>query len=250
MDALRDVLVQVAARHAQEDAPGTNLRQMPASLANIETLIGESVAKPLEFLAAAAGCDPDGKKAAQNAADVAAASSSTWEFDTGVRLPQNAKSTVSGWSKAFDKQFLGLGLDAALAKAIAGEESGFDPNATNPGSSATGLFQFIEGTWAQFGAGGNPRNPDDATAAYAREIGRFRSLGATTEVQFAMGYHLGDGHLFDPPDALAQKEANEASALRSGRCGAVDVNINVNGKQSQTIRAPLNAGADRRPPIN
>jgi soluble lytic murein transglycosylase-like protein len=136
---------------------------------------GEGVAKPLEFLAEAAGWDPQGKKAAEYADRVAAASSSTGEFDIGVRLPQNAKSTVSGWSKAFDKQFLGLGPDAALAKAIAGEESGFDPNAKNPGSTATGLFQFIKGTWAQFGGGGNPRNPDDATAAYAREIGRFRS---------------------------------------------------------------------------
>jgi len=178
---------------------------------------------------------------------VAAASSSTWEFDTGVRLPQNAKSTVGGWSKAFDKQFLGLGPDAALAKAIAGEESGFDPNAKSKTSSATGLFQFIKGTWAQFGGGGNPRNPDDATAAYAREIGRFRSLGASTDEQFAMGHHYGEGHLFDPPDALAQKEASEASALRSGGYGAVDVNINVNGKPSQTIRAPLNAGAPPAP---
>ena len=141
--------------------------------------------------------------------------------------------------QAFDKQFLGLGPDAALAKAIAGEESGFDPNAKNPGSSATGLFQFIKGTWDQFGAGGNPRNPDDATAAFSRELGRFRSLGATKPEEFAMGHHYGEGHLFDPPDALAQKEAGEAGALRSGGYGAVDVNIKINDKPAQTIRAPL-----------
>jgi hypothetical protein len=62
-----------------------------------------------------------------------------------------------------------------------------------------------------------------------------------------MGHHYGEGHLFDPPDALAQKEASEATALRSGGYGAVDVNINVNGKPSQTIRAPLNAGAPPAP---
>jgi hypothetical protein len=39
----------------------------------------------------------------------------------------------------------------------------------------------------------------------------------------------------------------DSSALRSGGYGAVDVNINVNGKPAQTIRAPLNAGAPPAP---
>lgn len=45
------------------------------------------------------------------------------------------------------------GEDAATAIRIAQLESGLNPRAKNPRSSAAGLFQFIDDTWARFGGG-------------------------------------------------------------------------------------------------
>lgn len=46
-------------------------------------------------------------------------------------------------------------------------ESGYDPNAKNPSSSAGGLFQFIDGTAKQYGVT-NKFDPEQATAGAAR----------------------------------------------------------------------------------
>ena len=42
------------------------------------------------------------------------------------------------------------GVDPKLAVAIAEAESGLNPNAKNPASSASGIFQFIDGTAQSF----------------------------------------------------------------------------------------------------
>lgn len=51
---------------------------------------------------------------------------------------------------------------------IAQIESGGNPNAKNPRSSAGGLYQFIDSTWASYGGGGNRYNVADATRAVNR----------------------------------------------------------------------------------
>lgn len=54
---------------------------------------------------------------------------------------------------------IGVGQD--YYRRLAEVESTFRPNAQNPGSSAGGLFQFIDSTWGQYGEGGNRFAPAD-----------------------------------------------------------------------------------------
>jgi hypothetical protein len=60
-----------------------------------------------------------------------------------------------------------FGLPSGYLARTAQIESNFNPNAKNPNSSATGLFQFINSTARQYGLD-NPRDPVAATAAAAR----------------------------------------------------------------------------------
>ncbi len=54
------------------------------------------------------------------------------------------------------------GEDPDTAIRMAQLESGLDPNAKNPKSTASGLFQFLSGTWGDYG---NGRSPFDAEAS-------------------------------------------------------------------------------------
>jgi hypothetical protein len=60
------------------------------------------------------------------------------------------------------------GLDASTALTIATIESGLDPAAQNPDSSAHGLFQHLDSTWRQLG--GTPENRNDPDAQIAAGI--------------------------------------------------------------------------------
>lgn len=62
---------------------------------------------------------------------------------------------------------LASGVDPATLLRIAQVESGLNPNATNPASSASGLYQFTRGTWGRYGSG-DPRDPVASTDAAAR----------------------------------------------------------------------------------
>lgn len=42
------------------------------------------------------------------------------------------------------------GVEAKLAKAVARAESNFNPTAKNPASSASGVYQFLDGTFSRF----------------------------------------------------------------------------------------------------
>lgn len=64
-----------------------------------------------------------------------------------------------------------LGFDARVALRIASCESGFKPAIKNRTSSATGLFQFTDGTWDYIGAndaGLDRKNPDHATRMFIK----------------------------------------------------------------------------------
>ncbi len=113
-----------------------------------------------------------------------------------------------------------------------GQESGWNPNATNSTSTATGLGQFVQGTAAQFGI--NPTNPYqslDAAAKYdaqlyqqnggdwagaLRQYGTLANASSDTMAQFqnalgadqapqtpaeAKAYYDAHGYAYTPPAA-------------------------------------------------
>lgn len=67
------------------------------------------------------------------------------------------------------------GFPISLIAATIHQESGWDPNIVS-GVGAQGLAQFMPGTWASFGNGGDPFNPHDAIPA----MGRYMSYLKTT----------------------------------------------------------------------
>lgn len=70
-----------------------------------------------------------------------------------VEIPEPPKEVVI--SSPFDaKEFIKItankyGFPEHLALKVAKCESGFDPNAKNPKSTAEGIYQFIDSTWAK-----------------------------------------------------------------------------------------------------
>ena len=52
-------------------------------------------------------------------------------------------------------------LEPKIMTAIAVCESGLDPQAKSPRSTAEGVFQILDGTWAAFQCAGNKFNPVD-----------------------------------------------------------------------------------------
>jgi len=61
------------------------------------------------------------------------------------------------------------GLDWALLAAQGAVESAFNPNAVST-AGAQGIAQFMPMTWASWGQGGDPFNPNDAIPAQARYV--------------------------------------------------------------------------------
>jgi soluble lytic murein transglycosylase-like protein len=64
------------------------------------------------------------------------------------------------------------GIDQDILLTVAELESGFRADAQNPTSSAGGVFQFIDGTWKQYGGGGDKMDANlniDAGARFTRD---------------------------------------------------------------------------------
>lgn len=68
------------------------------------------------------------------------------------------------------------GEDPDTAIRIAYLESKLDPNAKNPNSSASGLFQFLSSTWGQYGNGRSPFDVEAAADAGVRLIRDNRTI--------------------------------------------------------------------------
>lgn len=58
------------------------------------------------------------------------------------------------------------GVSTETALRIAKCESGLDPNAKNPKSSATGIYQWLTGTWEYIGNPGDRTNAEDSIKAF------------------------------------------------------------------------------------
>ena len=74
----------------------------------------------------------------------------------------STKVRVVGLIKEMAPQY---GVDVKLALDLAGWESQFDPDAKNPLSSATGIYQFLSGTWERL-CYGNRTDPLDNTRCF------------------------------------------------------------------------------------
>lgn len=99
-------------------------------------------------------------------------------------------------------------IDPDIMVSLANRESGLRPDAKNPQSSAGGLFQFIDGTWKQYGRGDkfDPVANADAAARMLREnLDRF---GGNYDAALA-AHHVGPGKALQ--------------ALRDGSIGDVNV---------------------------
>ena len=63
---------------------------------------------------------------------------------------------------------------------VAKAESGLNPKAKNPNSSATGIFQILAGTWKHFACEGEPTNAEDNIVC-AKKVLDGQGLGAWSE---------------------------------------------------------------------
>lgn len=124
--------------------------------------------------------------------------------------------------------FRRYGLDPAVGLRIAQIESSMDPAAKNPNSSASGLFQFISSTAAQYGltdpfdpaanADAGARFTRDNAAALRRVLGREPTVG-----ELYLAHQQGAGgatKLLANPDAPAETLVGaDAVRLNGGRPG-------------------------------
>lgn len=86
---------------------------------------------------------------------------------------KNAKKSVKIRKKSRIQRYIRqrareYGVDAALAHAIAEIESGFNPGAKNPHSTAAGVFQITRPTWEDFRCEGDPYDYRDNTECAMR----------------------------------------------------------------------------------
>lgn len=116
------------------------------------------------------------------------------------------------------------GVSETLLNRIAHVESRFDPNAYNP-SGATGLFQFMPGTWKQYGNGQNARDPVANADAAARLLIANRdqlatSIGrAPTEGEIYLAHQqgaAGAAKLLKNPDKPAVDVVGRAAVMQNG----------------------------------
>jgi len=120
------------------------------------------------------------------------------------------------------------GLPSGYLARTAQIESGGNPNAKNPNSSAGGLFQFIDSTANQYGLKNkfDPAAATDAAARLARDNQSFLSkrLGrAPTAAELYLAHQQGPGGavklLRNPNAAAASATGNAAIALNAGKQG-------------------------------
>lgn len=108
-----------------------------------------------------------------------------------VYAPDQIASTIKAAAKMY-------GVDPDLMLSIAEVESGFDPRAQNPGSSAGGLFQQIDDNAKQYGVANkfDPSDSSDGAARYIRDITGVLSntLGRPpTKSEVYLAYQQGPG---------------------------------------------------------
>lgn len=116
------------------------------------------------------------------------------------------------------------GVDPDQALAVAKLESGLNPRAQNPRSSAGGLFQFIDSTWNQYGGGDkfDAATNADAGARYLRDVRDTlaKGLGRAPDVgELYLGHQQGAAgalRILKDPDGLARDAIGPDAVVLNG----------------------------------
>lgn len=117
----------------------------------------------------------------------------------GSRVGKLDPATVpNGWAPLIEAAAKESGVPAPVLAAQIETESDWRPDVRSP-AGARGLTQFMPETWATFGQGGDPYDPEDAIAAQGRYMGYLLDLAESSDVpgdplELALaGYNAGFG---------------------------------------------------------
>jgi cell wall-associated NlpC family hydrolase len=104
-------------------------------------------------------------------------------------------------------------LPWTVLAAIARQESDFGRNMATSSAGAIGYGQFLPGTWALYGQGGNPYDYHDAVPSIARYL---CALGAGTDLEQALWSYSGCNPLLESTCQRTDTYVRDALALASG----------------------------------
>jgi soluble lytic murein transglycosylase-like protein len=117
----------------------------------------------------------------------------------GSRVGKLDPATIpNGWAPLLQQAAEEAGVPAPVLAAQIETESNWRADARSS-AGAQGLAQFMPGTWATFGQGGDPHNPEHAIAAQGRYMGYLLDLAESSDIagdplELALaGYNAGFG---------------------------------------------------------
>lgn len=85
----------------------------------------------------------------------------------GTTKPGAVQSVPNGWGPLVEDAAKTAGLPGSVVAAQLNQESGWNEDAVSS-AGAQGVAQFMPGTWAAYGQGGDPFSATDAIPAYGR----------------------------------------------------------------------------------
>ena len=136
------------------------------------------------------------------------------------------------------------GIPVEYALATAQRESGFNPRAKNPNSTASGLFQFIEGTWKDYGRG-DVFDPYANADAFGRYTQNSASMLTKSGYEPTAG-NLYLAHFLGPGGALSALKAPDGAYVRDVMPDVANANPHTRNMTFAELRnwASTKAGGD------
>lgn len=126
------------------------------------------------------------------------------------------------WHKYAIQSAQKYGLDPGLFMAMIDRESGWNPYAKNPTSTATGFGQFLEQNWGMYGQNAlDPFQNMDMSAHYLSDL--TRQYGSASEALRYYGPSAGEQPAYQNYIMRRREQYNEA--IGAGAYGNVTVNI-------------------------
>ncbi|MGY1650615.1 aggregation-promoting factor C-terminal-like domain-containing protein [Geodermatophilus sp. SYSU D01119] len=150
-------LEDLAASRSQRSAEETTAAQAQAAAdqAELDRRAAEEAARiAAEQEAARRAAEEAARAAEAAAAEQAAAAAAAQQQSTSAAAPAPAASAAPaarGSFKEYAMSKVGSGEQFSCLESLWGKESGWNPNAQNPSSTAYGIPQFLDSTWASTG---------------------------------------------------------------------------------------------------